>query len=926
MVIMSNTIHSGTYLDNIDNRSDNSSIGSLSSFNRNEIPAKNDKDMTLRKITTKSTGNNNKATTDDEGWTTTSPGKTKPKNSNSTAASIESIITTIDGNFDQIEAGTHNRIYVTSPGRKNKCNIPDDNRKQIEYDFNPTTMAGGRKEQGNDKAKDNGDEEEERNDQGSNTNESKNIDGTNGKKDEEQKSNAKDNGVNRGNEQGGRGGGRKGRGGRGGRGGRPERNLTPKTEWKTYDFAISFNPKTMANKNPDTEFQSLLSQIMKKSPGVTFHPTNEDMYPKPKSFSTIQDYPQTEAGFKDFFEVYENKGMTTYKIFLKATMHYDELDLRNSMLNYLRTNNLWMESELIHENIDEMVGYINFGHDKMVWRPECEKKINNGIQALIQSGSISEALRLKINGLKKDIKIRVATGTFRGGPSNDPVMCEGLVLRTTKAQARACMELLGSLDDNLLGNFYSIIPKGIDKELGPQYYGELLRTNNDMLNKLRAITVVNWPEELFREQYNPASEISGTVPIRVERLLMDVWKCVAIERTSDTETRGKYLLLFRDEDMEKAKDSIGSLIEAFGRESDRTCAKIALERFQEFPEFDSIQRVSQSVHSKGLRLREMLETAAAQRTTSTPKKAIKQRFQFHVPQELQQQLPLTANQSYSNVAQKKQLTRSQTPQQKPQPTIRQIQPITPKPSTTPTTPAQTTQVSQDARTVATNHSGLSDQQTMTTMMTQITAQFRDMEKDRITREDRNEMKRQERETRMEEKRLETETKMYTFMQTMVTLMATKNNNQDNNQSKEIIPDGVTTNTMEQTSDITTSIITAASTTSAKRPSSQLSNQNEETEMKDNEDGKEEQEENESEIAKRNKTMTATEELDKIVDDEVMNVDEEQPKSTTSIHETTITDEIMTNTDNDTSSFTSGFYNQQFKSKTDTVPFKGVSRQ
>ena len=56
MVIMSNTIHSGTYLHNIDNRSDNSSIGSLSSFNRNEIPAKNDKDMTLRKITTKSTG------------------------------------------------------------------------------------------------------------------------------------------------------------------------------------------------------------------------------------------------------------------------------------------------------------------------------------------------------------------------------------------------------------------------------------------------------------------------------------------------------------------------------------------------------------------------------------------------------------------------------------------------------------------------------------------------------------------------------------------------------------------------------------------------------------------------------------------------------------------------------------------------------
>jgi hypothetical protein len=104
----------------------------------------------------------------------------------------------------------------------------------------------------------------------------------------------------------------------------------------------------------------------------------------------------------------------------------------------------------------------------MVWRLDCEKKINNGIQALIQSGSISEALRLKIEGLKKEVHVRVAAGTVWGGAKNDPVMCEGLVLRTTKAQARARIELLGLLDENILGEFYDIIPRGINKELGPQ--------------------------------------------------------------------------------------------------------------------------------------------------------------------------------------------------------------------------------------------------------------------------------------------------------------------------------------------------------------------------------------------------------------------------------------------------------------------------
>ncbi len=67
---------------------------------------------------------------------------------------------------------------------------------------------------------------------------------------------------------------------------------------------------------------------------------------------------------------------------------------------------------------------------------------------------------------------------------------------------------------------------------------------------------------------------------------------------------------------------------------------------------------------------------------------------------------------------------------------------------------------QESRTVATNNSGLSiDQQTITTMMTQITQQFQEMERDRITREERQERKRQEREIKAEEKREEREARI-----------------------------------------------------------------------------------------------------------------------------------------------------------------------
>jgi hypothetical protein len=131
--------------------------------------------------------------------------------------------------------------------------------------------------------------------------------------------------------------------------------------------------------------------------------------------------------------------------------------------------------------------------------------------------------------------------------------------------------ILGLLEENILREFYDIIPRGIDKALGHHLYGELLRNNNDMLNTLRSITVVNWPEELFQDHYNPAPGVEGVVPIRVDKLLTGVWKYVAIERPKETQSRGKYLFIFKETDMEKAKEQIGNLIEAFGRDSGRDC-------------------------------------------------------------------------------------------------------------------------------------------------------------------------------------------------------------------------------------------------------------------------------------------------------------------------------------------------------------------
>jgi hypothetical protein len=67
------------------------------------------------------------------------------------------------------------------------------------------------------------------------------------------------------------------------------------------------------------------------------------------------------------------------------------------------------------------------------------------------------------------------------------------------------------------------------------------------------------------------------------------------------------------------------------------------------------------VQSKGVLIREMLQKAAAQRTTNTPKQPKQPKFQFHVNKELQKQLHISTRTSYSSMAaqncgQKKQIT------------------------------------------------------------------------------------------------------------------------------------------------------------------------------------------------------------------------------------------------------------------------------
>ena len=81
MAIMSSTVQAGWHIDKDDSSIDNQSTGSTFSINRKKNQSKNDQEIFKSKFSDKTTHNYNHSMThtDEEGWTTASPGKTKSK-------------------------------------------------------------------------------------------------------------------------------------------------------------------------------------------------------------------------------------------------------------------------------------------------------------------------------------------------------------------------------------------------------------------------------------------------------------------------------------------------------------------------------------------------------------------------------------------------------------------------------------------------------------------------------------------------------------------------------------------------------------------------------------------------------------------------------------------------------------------------------
>jgi hypothetical protein len=169
-------------------------------------------------------------------------------------------------------------------------------------------------------------------------------------------------------------------------------NIITPGEMATYTFTISWRPDTKVGQDGKIIIRMLMREMVHRTPSIIFHPTNSASSPVPRDINNINnDFPTTPASFDDFFDQMRNRDNTNQRTFMKVTMPHDEKELQRKLNNYLFHNKLYMNSPFIDDNTLEHVGFIENGHSRLVYRPNLDMKIRQGLKEIMEGEQLTPA-------------------------------------------------------------------------------------------------------------------------------------------------------------------------------------------------------------------------------------------------------------------------------------------------------------------------------------------------------------------------------------------------------------------------------------------------------------------------------------------------------------------------------------------------------
>ena len=360
-------------------------------------------------------------------------------------------------------------------------------------------------------------------------------------------------------------------------------NILEPEDMSTYAFTVSWRPEHKKGQDGKIIIKMLMREMAHRTPSIIFHPTNSSTSPVPRDINNINnDFPTTPANYDDFFDQMINRDNTNQSTFMKVTMPHDEKELQKKLSNYLFHNKIYMNSPFINDNTLEQVGFIENGHSRLIYRPTIEMKIRKGLKEVMEGESLTPQQVAQLKQLSSPIRVECHRGTVRAGSNQNQIVCEGIVIKTTKSQSKIAMELLSMLPETLLGEHYRIIPKSLGHLLGYELYGRIVADTVYFQNKLRPITIMNCHPSVFEDHYDSV-KLNNSNQVKVDKFIKECCGAISIEETNETKEKGKYIVVVPEERVDSARTAIGKMFQEFQKSGGRPAAMACLTAYQNFP-------------------------------------------------------------------------------------------------------------------------------------------------------------------------------------------------------------------------------------------------------------------------------------------------------------------------------------------------------
>jgi hypothetical protein len=208
----------------------------------------------------------------------------------------------------------------------------------------------------------------------------------------------------------------------------------------------------------------------------------------------------------------------------------------------------------------------------------------------------------QLKHLSSPIRVECHRGTVKAGPTQNQIVCEGIIPKTAKSQSKIAMELLSMLPETLLGDHYQIIPKSLGNLLGYELYRRIVAGTVNFQDTLRPITIMNCHPSVFEDLYDSV-KVQNSSHVKVCTFIKTCCGAISIEETNETREKGKYIVVVPEEKVDSARIAIGKMFQEFQQSGGRPAAMACLSAYQNYPLVNDTVTISGHAQQPSERIR-----------------------------------------------------------------------------------------------------------------------------------------------------------------------------------------------------------------------------------------------------------------------------------------------------------------------------------